>query len=90
MAATLHSLTVLLLFLEGILQVNAAANPLLLPWDENSNLMVEVGKILCRARIKVLFVYFENQTTHDHSGEILREVTKCDTSYISIRYTKQV
>ncbi|EDW13862.1 uncharacterized protein LOC6572259 isoform X1 [Drosophila mojavensis] len=85
MAATLHSLTVLLLFLEGILQLNATANPLLLPWDEDSNLMVEVGKILCRARIKVLFVYFENQTTHDHSGEILREVTKCDTSYISIR-----
>nr|XP_032289541.1 uncharacterized protein LOC6629444 isoform X1 [Drosophila virilis] len=47
--------------------------------------MVEVSKILCRASIKVLFVYFENQTTHDHSGEILREVTKCDISYISLR-----
>ncbi|XP_034665440.1 uncharacterized protein LOC117899500 [Drosophila subobscura] len=51
----------------------------------NSNLMLEVSKILCRARIKVLFVYFENETSHQHTGQILREVTKCDISYISLR-----
>jgi len=31
-------------------------------------------------------VYFENQTSHEHTGQILREVTKCDISYISLRY----
>lgn len=57
--------------------------------SRDSELMLEVSKILCRARIKVLFVYFENRPTHDHSGEILRLVTKCDISYISLRSVKQ-
>ncbi|XP_026831891.1 uncharacterized protein LOC6552641 isoform X1 [Drosophila erecta] len=47
---------------------------------KSSNLMVKMSQILCQARIKVLFVYFENQTFHEHTGQILREVTKCDIS----------
>ncbi|XP_062122829.1 uncharacterized protein LOC133836379 isoform X1 [Drosophila sulfurigaster albostrigata] len=64
----------------------AAPNQVPVPLEDprDSELIVEVSKILCRGRIKVLFVYFENQLTHDHSGEILREVTKCDISYISL------
>ncbi|ALC45649.1 Ir85a [Drosophila busckii] len=47
--------------------------------------MVGVSKMLCATRIKLLYVYFENRTKHDHSGELLREVTKCEISYVSLR-----
>ncbi|XP_043656165.1 uncharacterized protein LOC122622069 [Drosophila teissieri] len=63
----------------------ARQNHISLDMKKSSNLMVKMSEILCKARIKVLFVYFENKTFHEHTGQILREVTKCDISYIALR-----
>ncbi|XP_017037440.1 uncharacterized protein Ir85a [Drosophila kikkawai] len=63
----------------------AGENHIPLNTKKSSHLMVQMSEILCRAKIKVLFVYFENQTSHEHTGQILKEVTKCDISYISLR-----
>jgi len=60
-------------------------NHIPLDLKKSSIVMVKMSQILCKARIKVLFVYFENQTSHEHTGQILKEVTKCDISYISLR-----
>jgi len=78
-------LSLLLLLLWSSMPSGQSGVPIPRETSRDSNLILEVSKIFCRAQIKVLFVYFENQLTHDHSGEILRVVTKCDISYISIR-----
>ncbi|KAM8703472.1 hypothetical protein ACLKA7_008146 [Drosophila subpalustris] len=83
-AAPFNSLAVLLLLWISLSTVRSQI-PIPRDTSRDSNLILEVSKILCRARLKVLFVYFENQRTHDHSGEILRVVTKCNISYISLR-----
>jgi len=64
----------------------AGENRIPVNMKKSSNLMVKMSEILCIAKVKVIFVYFENQTSHEHTGQILREVTKCDISYISLRY----
>ncbi|KMZ04824.1 uncharacterized protein LOC6728874 [Drosophila simulans] len=58
----------------------ARENRIPIDLKKNSIVMVKMSQILCQARIKVLFVYFENQTSHEHTGQILKEVTKCDIS----------
>ncbi|EDX13710.1 GD18575 [Drosophila simulans] len=54
----------------------ARENRIPIDLKKNSIVMVKMSQILCQARIKVLFVYFENQTSHEHTGQILKEVTK--------------
>ncbi|XP_033167623.1 uncharacterized protein LOC117145891 [Drosophila mauritiana] len=70
------------LLLLAILVNLAGARENRIPIDlkKSSIVMVKMSQILCQARIKVLFVYFENQTSHEHTGQILKEVTKCDIS----------
>ncbi|XP_016941588.4 uncharacterized protein Ir85a [Drosophila suzukii] len=63
----------------------AGENRIPVNMKKSSHLMVKMSEILCIAKVKVIFVYFENQTSHEHTGQILREVTKCDISYISLR-----
>ncbi|XP_017090359.2 uncharacterized protein Ir85a [Drosophila bipectinata] len=71
----------LLLVLTGV----ACKSQIRVKVKKSSHLMVKVSEILCKARIKVLFVYFENVSSHQHTGQILQEVTKCNISYISLR-----
>ncbi|EDW42966.1 uncharacterized protein LOC6607196 [Drosophila sechellia] len=70
------------ILLLAILVISAGARENRIPLDlkKSSIVMVKMSQILCQARIKVLFVYFENQTSHEHTGQILKEVTKCDIS----------
>ncbi|XP_017073516.2 uncharacterized protein LOC108109490 [Drosophila eugracilis] len=82
---SIHRLRQLLILVILANMAWAGENRIPISVKESSNLMVKMSEILCRARIKVLFVYFENQTSHEHTGQILREVTKCDISYISLR-----
>lgn len=78
----LKQLVILLLL---VLSGAASENHISIKNKKSSHLMVKVSEILCKARIKVLFVYFENVSSHQHTGQILQEVTKCNISYISLR-----
>ncbi|XP_036322384.1 uncharacterized protein LOC118736394 [Rhagoletis pomonella] len=61
---------------EGLLAVNSAID---LPLIENAS------DILCSFHTKVVYVYFENKTSSGYSGDILRDLSDCGTSYITLR-----
>ncbi|XP_017489388.1 PREDICTED: uncharacterized protein LOC108377629, partial [Rhagoletis zephyria] len=61
---------------EGLLAVNSAID---VPLIENAS------DILCSFHTKVVYVYFENKTSSGYSGDILRDLSDCGTSYITLR-----
>ncbi|XP_039967549.1 uncharacterized protein LOC120779415 [Bactrocera tryoni] len=49
----------------------------------NIALIESTSKILCSFHTKVVYVYFENGTSSGYSGDILRYLSDCGTSYIT-------
>lgn len=52
----------------------------------NITLIDSASKILCGFHTKVVYVYFENGTSSGYSGDILRCLSDCGTSYITLRF----
>ncbi|XP_011176427.2 uncharacterized protein LOC105208362 [Zeugodacus cucurbitae] len=51
----------------------------------NITLIESASQILCSFQTKVVYVYFENGTSSGYSGDILRYLSDCGTSYITLR-----
>lgn len=65
-------------------------NKMLIPFSSTNpnreKLIAYTCQIFCDSHLKVVHVYFENDTALSYPGEILKNVNQCGISHVVIRY----
>lgn len=54
-------------------------------WEYKLKLVDYTSRIFCNSRVKVVNVYFENETSLSYPGQILKVLNDCGISHISFR-----
>lgn len=54
-------------------------------WEYKEKLVDYTSRIFCNSQVKVVNVYFENETSLSYPGQILKVLNDCGISHITFR-----